>query len=209
MIRAKKATVINALANLPECYPHISYDKEAHQLCADFWAARHLLETNPALASEPEFMARLNFLAQAFIGVTLDLTDCIDRPDDYRAFHNGADDDDIQGASIAMLFEWSAPDVWEMHTMSRSTARGGEAFKFADECVRHMFEDEGAAAIWGQTPIANERARKFNRKLGAIPRGFREHYNFGPCELFRTSRREWAEFRASHLNTNTQNSEVI
>ena len=142
-----------------------------------------------ALANQPEIFPFVSADPSQF---PLDFTECVERSEHYIFFHNGSSDDDLS-ATIAMMFEWSGPDMYEMHTMSRSCARGGDAFKFAKACIEEMFFNRGAVEIWGQTPAANERARAFNQKLGAIPRGFGEHYLFGPVEFFRTARAEYED----------------
>ena len=108
----------------------------------------------------------------------------------FHYYHNGENDDD-ENASIAMLFQWSSPDVWEIHMLAKPDARGGEALVFAKQTVADMFTKQNAKELWGQTPIWNERARAMHRKVGGIPRGFGHHPMFGEVELFATSRTEW------------------
>jgi hypothetical protein len=92
------------------------------------------------------------------------------------------------GASIAGIAEWTAPDVWQVHTMALPAARGTYGFDAFREMLRQMFTDHGAFAIWGQTPIRNRAARAMNRRMGAESRGFVERETDGRCELFWLSR---------------------
>lgn len=121
-----------------------------------------------------------------------------------RFFHNEAE-------TIGMLFDWTKPRVWELHTMATPEARGGEAFQFAIDVIAEMFATE-ADEIWGQTPVANEIARAMHRKIGGISHGFGIHPAIGPVEIFVTPRADWKPFaEGSGINTSVTksiNSEV-
>ena len=201
MIVATNARVINALANRPEIFPFVS--KDGHAECERFWSIRQMIDLEPDLEDDPDFMSGLNDAGKAFLDHAMNFQECVDRPEHYRIYHNGADQLDVDGATIALIFEWSSPHVWEIHTMALPTARGGEALAFAKSCVADMFLEHGARELWGQTPIANERARKFNEKLGAIPRYVGEHHIFGEVEFFATSRAEWDAFKSGEAARST------
>jgi hypothetical protein len=112
------------------------------------------------------------------------------RPEHYVLLHNGQHDDDLT-ATAAMIFEWSAPGVWEMHTLFRNECRGKAALAQAHEFVAFMYDEMGADMIWGQTPLDNKAARFFNRKLGGKSVGTGTHHAFGPVEFFRCFKHEW------------------
>jgi hypothetical protein len=116
--------------------------------------------------------------------------ECAARPEHYVLLHNGSHDLDPD-ANAAMIFEWSAPGVWEQHTMFLPTCRGRKALDAGRQFLRHMFEVEGALMVWGQTPVGNRPACWFNRQLGGKSVGFGEQYSFGECEQFRLLRAEW------------------
>lgn len=107
-----------------------------------------------------------------------------DRIDRIRFFHNEAE-------SIGMFFDWSAPDIWELHMLAMPEARGGDALAFASEVITEMFFNRGAREIWGKTPRWNERARAMHRKVGGISRGLGIDPVFGEVEYFSTPRGEW------------------
>ena len=92
------------------------------------------------------------------------------------------------GKSVAGILEWSAPDVWQAHTMALPAARGAYGFGCFRGMLRLMFVQYGAVAIWGQTPVANRAARLLNRRMGCESRGFVDREADGRCELFWLSR---------------------
>jgi hypothetical protein len=91
-----------------------------------------------------------------------DFTALLEHPDDYVMLHDG------EGA--AAIFEWSAPGVWQSHTMFLPHRRGREGLKSARAMMDHMFEN-GARMLWGMTPLDNRAAQMFNRLIGAKPAG--------------------------------------
>lgn len=91
-------------------------------------------------------------------GEPLDFSELAARPDDYVLLHYGDD--------AAMVFEWSAAGVYEMHTMFMPTCRGKKALEAGRAMVRYMFEDIDAFMLWGQTPTIYKAAIWFNRQLG-------------------------------------------
>lgn len=192
MIQARQPFIINLLANHESNFPWVS--AKGHKENADVWRLKKALDANPQLARDAEFMAVFDVAKSKFRPFALDFAEMVADPDNYHFFHNGSHDDDVEGTTVAMLFEWSSPNVFEFHTMSLPTARGGDALKFAQDCVAEMYLNRGAREIWGQTPIGNVRARHWNKKLGGIPRGTKHHWMFGECELFATTRDEWQAF---------------
>lgn len=118
----------------------------------------------------------------------------------YALLHNGTRDiafEEVEGGvfpadfpTLALIFEWSAPGIWQVHTMSRPEARG-TLVEDAKRLMYEMFVQHGADMIWGQTPITNIAARKFNVKIGAEIAGQGLHHVSGPVEYFRNSRARW------------------
>lgn len=88
------------------------------------------------------------------------------------------------GEAVAGILEWSAPDIWQAHTMALPKARGAYGFAAFHEMLRLMFVGHGAVAIWGQTPVGNLAARALNRRMGCESRGFVDREADGLCELF-------------------------
>lgn len=162
MIRATDATVHNAIANHPDVV--------------------RSLEWNPD--DGPLLFGNL-----------------LDAGDHYILLHNGARDftavdADREGwpvdhPTLAMIFEWSAPGVYQMHTMSLPGTRGAAMMRDAKTMVRAMFVNYRADMLWGQTPLANRPARMFNRLVGGKSCGFGHHHIAGEVEYFRNSRARW------------------
>ncbi|HEV2816713.1 MAG TPA: hypothetical protein VGW40_05780 [Allosphingosinicella sp.] len=124
----------------------------------------------------------------------VDFTECAARPDDYVLVHNGKFEGDPE-ADAAMIFEWRAPDVWEMHTMFLPSCRGGtKSLNQATEFVEYMFAN-GAEIVWGVVAIGNERARAFFLKAGGKSKRFKDHHILGPVEEFSVTKSQWATLR--------------
>jgi hypothetical protein len=92
---------------------------------------------------------------------------------------------------LCLIFEWSAPGVWQMHSMSMPDFRGKAMMRAAKALIHEMFVEVGADMLWGQTPLQNRAARMFNRLVGAISCGFGRHHIAGDVEYFRNSRARW------------------
>lgn len=105
---------------------------------------------------------------------SLDFTACV-TSDDYRVLSSGP--------QCVGFFEWSAPNVWECHTMFHPDVRGAEAIAAAKAMCTWMFAD-GATMLWGQTPTIMRPARWFNRKVGFVPAGIGFHHVCGEVERF-------------------------
>lgn len=104
-------------------------------------------------------------------------------PANFALLHNGSD--------AAMIFHWSAPHIWQMHTLMLPSCRGAAAKREGKKLIREMFVEHGAEILWGQTPLDNRAARIFNRWIGAKSVGFGNHHVSGPVEYFRNNREDW------------------
>lgn len=104
-----------------------------------------------------------------------DFTPLLDHPDDYVMLHDG------EGA--ASIFEWSAPGVWQGHSMYLPERRGKAGIRSGKLMLEYMF-DHGARMIWGQTPLDNRPAQMFNRLLGFKENGTGVHHVAGPVRYF-------------------------
>jgi hypothetical protein len=95
-----------------------------------------------------------------------DLSPLFEHPEQYILLH------DNEGA--ASIFDWSAPGVWQGHSMFLPRRRGKEGIQSAKDMLGWMF-DYGAKMIWGMTPTSDDfrRAHIFNRLLGFRACGFR------------------------------------
>ena len=104
-----------------------------------------------------------------------DFTPVLEHPDQYILLH------DNEGAASA--FEWSAPGVWQGHSMFLPRRRGKEGIQSAKDMIQWMF-DYGATMIWGQTPLDNRAAQMFNRLIGFKANGTGVHHVAGPVRYF-------------------------
>lgn len=91
-----------------------------------------------------------------------DFTPILEYPETYVMLSDGI--------GAAAIFEWSAPGVWQAHTMFLPESRGRDGLKAARAMMDHMFES-GAKMLWGMTPPENRAAQMFNRLIGAKPAG--------------------------------------
>ena len=85
---------------------------------------------------------------------------------------------------VAAIFEWSAPGVWQAHSMSAPEMRGSRTIAIGKAMLAWMRDNMGARMIWGQTPLHNRPARMLNRLLGTKSAGRRTHPVTGEGELF-------------------------
>lgn len=92
-----------------------------------------------------------------------DFTPLLEFPDDYVLLSNGA--------GAAAIFHWSAPGIWQGHSMFTPEARGKAGIEAAKQMCRYMFTELGARMLWGMTPIDHLSAQMFNRLLGFRPEG--------------------------------------
>ena len=104
-----------------------------------------------------------------------DFSPLLEHPDQYVLLHDG------EGA--ASIFEWSAPGIWQGHSLYLPERRGKAGLQSGKDMIAWMFE-HGAEMIWGQTPLDNRPARMFNRLIGAKTNGTGVHHVAGPVEYF-------------------------
>lgn len=118
----------------------------------------------------------------ALHGGALDFSPCIGSPD-HRVLTNGRD--------AAAVFEWSAPGVWEGHTLFLPTCRGRRAVETGKAFCAWMFAD-GADILWGNTTSILRHVRWFNRRLGFEPAGIGLHHTLGEVERFVMRKPGWS-----------------
>ena len=107
--------------------------------------------------------------------------------DRFYLMHLPLDGPELPG--LALVFEWSAPGVLQVHVFSHPDRRHNVVSE-AKTLIREMLLEHGANRVWGQTPLHNIAARKFNLKIAKIL-GYGEHHVAGPCEYFGGTRDEW------------------
>lgn len=104
-----------------------------------------------------------------------DFTALLGEPENYILLSDGI--------GAAAIFEWSAPGVWQAHTMFLPESRGRGGFNAAREMMSWMFE-RGAKMLWGMTPIRHRPALVFNSIIGAKPAGEGKDLNGTPVRFF-------------------------
>lgn len=87
-----------------------------------------------------------------------DFTPLLDVPETYVLLSNGK--------NMASIWEWSAPGVWQGHSIALPEVRGRQAIDVGRAMCRYMFDEVGARLLWGMTPLAHRPAQMFNRLLG-------------------------------------------
>lgn len=92
-----------------------------------------------------------------------DLSALFEHPDAYVVLSDG------KGA--AAIFEWSAPGVWQGHSVFLPESRGEYGIAAGKAMCRWMFDEMGARMLWGMTPLRHKAAQAFNRLLGFRPDG--------------------------------------
>lgn len=128
------------------------------------------------IGNHPEVKPGINYTDQF-----ADFSPLLEHPDQYILL-----DDGVGAASI---FEWSAPGVWQAHSLFLPESRGKAGIEAGKGMLDWMF-DYGAKMIWGQTPLDNRAARMFNRLLGGKSNGRGVHHVAGPVEYFVFERKE-------------------
>lgn len=128
------------------------------------------------IAAHPEIVAQF--------GQEQDFTEMAADPEFFALFNNAEGDG-------GMVFEWSAPGVWQMHSLFLPSCRGKRAIRDAIDIGREMFTTVGATMIWGQTPVHLTGARMFNRLVGGSHLGFGKHWVSGDVEYFGSYRDDW------------------
>jgi hypothetical protein len=91
------------------------------------------------------------------------------------------------GEDALAAFEFTAPGIYQSHTMFSRTCRGRRAIDTARDMVAWMFE-HGAIAVWGSTPRTNRKACWFNRRIGARELATSDETDV----IFEIRRSEWA-----------------
>ncbi len=109
-----------------------------------------------------------------------DLSPLLAEPESYILLSNGSDG--------AVIYEWSAPGVWQAHTMFLPSCRGRRAIDDAKAMIAWMFDHAAAEMLWGQTPMTNRPARMFNRLFGGKPAGLGREANGREVEYFKVER---------------------
>ena len=105
----------------------------------------------------------------------LDFSECLERPADYAVVSNGID--------ALGIFEWSAPGVWQGHTMFLPSCRGRRAAQEGRAICEWALDNLGDM-LWGQTPLLLRHVRWFNRQLGFERAGIGFHHVSGEVEFF-------------------------
>lgn len=104
-----------------------------------------------------------------------DFTPLFETPDQYVLLHDNAG-----GASV---WEWSAPGVWQGHSMFLPERRGREGIASGKAMIEWMLQF-GAKMLWGQTPLGNRPALMFTRLIGGRADGQGIHHVAGPVQYF-------------------------
>lgn len=105
----------------------------------------------------------------------LDFSECFTQPDQYVILSDGD--------ACCCILEWSAPRIWQAHTLFLPEARGRRAVRAAKAMCDWMFGD-GASMLWGQTPTILRHVRCFNRLVGFETAGIGFHHVSGEVEYF-------------------------
>jgi hypothetical protein len=104
-----------------------------------------------------------------------DFTRLLEYPDDYILLSDGG--------GVAAVFQWTAPGVWQAHSMVLPESRGRKAVAVAKEMFAYLFGN-GARMVWGMTPKGNRPAQMFNRMIGAKIEGESENALGIPVNIF-------------------------
>lgn len=99
-------------------------------------------------------------------------------------------DPTVELPGVAMIFCWSAPGVFEAHTLAHPDRRQNTLGE-AKALIHEMFTLHGAEMIWGQPASKNTRACRFFEKLGGKIVGDAEHPLVGPITYYANEKEEW------------------
>jgi hypothetical protein len=105
----------------------------------------------------------------------LDMTPCVLADRDYIFLSNGED--------ALSLWEWSAPGVWEGHSLFLPSARGKKAVQAGRAMVEWMLDND-ARLLFGLTPIRMRHAMAYNRMIGFKQVDQRDHNILGHVAVF-------------------------
>lgn len=108
------------------------------------------------------------------VGIPQSFAPLFEHPDGYRMYSDGV--------GFGAVFEWSAPGVWQSHTMALPNARGKDSIEAAKAIVAEMLKTE--RMLWGMTPASNRAAIMFNRLIGAKYEGDGTDASGQPVKLF-------------------------
>lgn len=111
--------------------------------------------------------------------------------------HNGDRDYTIEDISsgiplpgVAMIFCWSAPGVFEAHTLSAPDRRQN-SLQEAKALIYEMFTRHGAEMVWGRPSATNFRAKKFFEKVGGTHMGEGDNPIVGPVTYYGGYKDAW------------------
>lgn len=111
-----------------------------------------------AIANDPAVRPTLGYHEGA-----TDFSPLLENPESYVLLSDGE--------GVAGVFEWTAPGVWQGHTMIRPASRGRRAIRHGKAICRYMFEKKQARMLWGMAPEHHAGAKMFNRLLGMKAEG--------------------------------------
>lgn len=112
-----------------------------------------------------------------------DLAPLFDHPDAYAVLSDGT--------GAAGIFEWSAPGVWQGHSIFLPESRGEYGIAVARAMCRWIFDNLSARLIWGMTPLDHRAAALFNRMVGFRPEGEMVDAAGVRCRLFVMEKASW------------------
>ena len=99
--------------------------------------------------------------------------------------------------ALAMIFCWSAPHVFEAHTIS-DPKRCQNAVQDAKSLIHEMLMQHDAQMVWGRPSSSNLRACRFFEKIGATKIGEGHHAELGAVTFYGGYKEPWLE---RHWNT--------
>lgn len=91
---------------------------------------------------------------------------------------------------VAMIFCWSAPGVFEAHTLAHPN-RSKNSLQEAKALIHEMVTRNGADMVWGRPSSENIRACKFFEKIGATYMGNGDNPIVGPVTYYGGRKDAW------------------
>ncbi len=76
------------------------------------------------------------------------------------------------------------PATLQKHNLFKAGCRGGAAIRMGRAMLEWVAINLGARTVWAQTPVANRKARWFNRQIGMTSRGVVASDLLGDVEIF-------------------------
>lgn len=95
------------------------------------------------------------------------------------------------------LFAFVSPGIYEGHYLFDPSVRGSAIVRRCRAMLKAMFEDFGAEAIIGHTPVEDARARVLSRALGFAPNGTSVSPSGRSCVDVILERNAWAILSAA------------